>query len=213
MAASVGIGPLVWPVFRLNAASSTLSLTPTSGSDAPRATKSVVLTSTPAAFAACAKFVWAAASSSAAAFVFAASSAFAVITSFLTLSFTSSSVGACAGFDFGERDERVALVRAERAAHFAHVHLEGFCRDGVGEPEPGQRLVAREEAGVADRQALRFGDLVEVGRRLDLFAGVRRRGASLRPAPFRTGSDSRSRVRTSSSVFVAAGFLPVSLMM
>jgi hypothetical protein len=93
---SVEIGAVVSPVLRAKTASSTAALTPTSGSAAPRVTKSVDFTSTPAALAAAAKLPFAACAI-VAAFVFASSTAFVRMTSSFTLSRTSSSFGTADG--------------------------------------------------------------------------------------------------------------------
>ncbi len=87
---------------------------------------------------------------------------------------TSSSVGSADGLISVSGDEREALIGLQHAADLALLERERLGRDGRREAEAGERLVAREQAGVADGQAARRGDAIEVGRVVDVLRRPRR---------------------------------------
>src|SRR5512132_1330027 len=61
-----------------------------------------------------------------------------------------------------DRDERESLRRSDGFADLAVLHLERAFRHALRHAQAGNRLIAREEARLADDQASRLGPGVEV---------------------------------------------------
>ncbi len=188
-------------------------LTPTSPTGAPRAIRSVVLTSRPAALAAALKspdFSCAATD--------AASGARGVdrlllqhlvpdpLLHFLELR----DVGVLLA---GDGDEREALRRPDRVADLAVLHARRRARpppapcQGRRSARPARRDPTRRRSGRAPWRRCRGRPASSSWRR------GRRPSAVPRPGRAAISADPRSAARTSSSGFVTAGFLSITLMM
>ena len=165
---SVLIGSLTAPAGSVKATASTAGLTPTSAIGAPRAIRSVVFASRPAAFAAASKSPG---------FELRRDRRRALAGRIRRLSLDH--VVPDPRLDFvegrqplglraGQRDEREALRRANRLAGFPLLHLEGALGHRGRHAEAGDRLVPGEGRRFADREPPGLADGVEIAGIVDL---------------------------------------------
>ncbi len=206
--ASVVIGSLTAPTGSANAASITSGATPRSGIGASRVISSVVLGSTPAAFAIRSK--------SAAPFSFAASVRrllTAHVPRLLLDDFVADPVrhflelGHVRGLDAGDGDEGEPASRRQRSGHF----LVGLQFEGTRDrfrrgAEAGNLPVPREEFRFLHGQAVRLGGFVQVRRAWRPRARSSARDRRPAPAPSR----SRAVRRAAAAHRPARALLPAS---